>query len=481
MPGLCDVLELTVPQLTLPGITPAHPSADHPSAPAFRRGLRTLTYADLEGRSLTDFTAPEEQAELVRLAGPWPVRWLFVPAAGDPDRAINLFGGCGGWCVGLRKILGADVDMVCIDKNRDAVATSNAAGCTAICADIITLDPEHPALQWTAILIVSAPCTDWTLAGKRLGHLPHNLTVLEEAVNRAAWAAGNYTWAETGEEDEDHPDYDPNFPPYYGPPSGESWAEVRAVTDAMTAPTAKLMLEPVIWSLGLWRLGAPLHTVALEQSGALPEEVREWLSAELYCAGWEHVVWEDLDAADYGSPSHRRRAFMAASRYRRVGTAPSLQLPEPLITQASDAVGMDPEAVIITRGNRKTSGGNGFRMGRIVPGITSKIRGWYKEDDPDFRFTVEQIALLVTLPGDHPLVGSRTSVSRQATDIVAPVVSAAVMGCLLGMPWRQALAHYLAELYPTVHHNTHEQAVLTARARPQPDAYATYGIALHAG
>lgn len=404
---------------------------------------RARLVTSLEGRTLDDITDPGELAELEEIAAPWPVRWLFK----GERRAVNLFCGCGGWCVGLRKILGSDVDMVCVDINKDAVATSNAAGCNAICADITQLDPEHPALRYTEILIASPPCTDWSPAGKRLGHLPKNLSILTEAINRAAWAAGNYAWEETGEEYEDHPDWDPEFPPYYGPPSGESWAEVRAITDAMTAPTAKLMLEPVIWALGLWRAGAPLHTIALEQSGALPEDVRETLSSELYCAGWEHVEWEDLDAADYGSPSHRRRAFMLASRYTRR----YLQQHEPIVTHASDAVGMDPDTVVITRGNRKTQGGNGFVMGRTIPGVTSKIRGWYPKDDPAKRFTLSEIARLVSLPADHPFVGSRTSASRQAADIVAPVVSAAVMGTLLGVPWLPSLTEYLAEQYPNVH------------------------------
>ncbi|WP_405942548.1 hypothetical protein [Streptomyces sp. NBC_00207] len=267
-------------------------------------------------------------------------------------------------------------------------------------------------------------------------------------MNRAAWAAGNYAWGETGEDDEDHPDYDPDFPPYYGPPSGETWAEVRAITDAMTAPTARLMLEPVIWALALWKVGAPLETVVLEQSGALPEEVQENLSTELYSAGWESVQWAHIDAADFGSPSHRRRMFMLASRYhyRRIHT----ESPLTGRTMAHEALHMDADTVIVTRANRKTRGGNGFVMGRVVPGITSKIRAWYKQDDPEFRFTLSEIARLVTLPGE----GSRSSVCQQYADIVAPVVSCAVMGVLLGVPWLPCLERYLAEQYPNVHGGT---------------------------
>ncbi|WP_326581843.1 DNA cytosine methyltransferase (plasmid) [Actinacidiphila glaucinigra] len=414
-----------------------------------------LTYADLEGRTLADFTTAEHLAQLRELAGPWPIRWLFPPEPGDPDRAVNLCAGCGGWCVGLRKILGADIDMVCLDKSRDAVLTSIAAGCTALCVDITTLDPEHPALRWTAILIASPPCTDWTLAGKRLGHLHHNIEILAEAIDRAAAAAGNYIVDHSEVCFHDDPtDCEDACYEHYGPPSGESWNEVRAITQEMTAPTAGLMLEPIIWALALWRIGAPLHTIALEQSSALPEAVREPFTEELYCAGWEHVVWEELDAADYGSPSHRRRAFLLASRYRRLDVSTGLRPTKALTTYAAEAVDMDPETWIVTRGNRRTSGGNKFHMDRVIPGVTSKIRGWYAEDDPAFRFTLQQVAKLVTLPADHPLAGSRSSACQQAADVVAPVVSAAVFGTLLGVAWSAALNRYLAELYPPVHGTT---------------------------
>ncbi|MGW9031739.1 DNA cytosine methyltransferase [Streptomyces sp. NPDC055722] len=481
------------PRLVLPATTPntpadtrttaadtAAPAADRrPLAPPALRTSRRLTYADLEGRTLADFTTAEEWAQLVTLAGPWPVRWLFAPQEGDPERAVNLFAGCGGWCVGLRRILGRRIDMVCIDKSAPAVATSNKAGCTAICADITVLDPEHPALRWTRILIASPPCTDWTPAGKRLGHLASNLAILSEAVDRAAAAAGNYV-QDGGCEHDDDADCAEECFEHYGPPSGETWDQVRAITHAMTTKTAQLMLEPVIWALALWRMGAPLHTVAMEQSGALPKEVQGWFVEELYCAGWEHVLWEDLDAADYGSPSHRRRAFMLASRHRRLDQAQPVRPATPLVTLASDALGMDPDTVIITRGNRTTSGGNGFRMGRVVPGITSKIRGWYQQGDPEFRFTLEQVALLVALPADHPFAGSRTAACQQAADIVAPVVSAAVMGCLLGVPWSQALTRYLADLYPVVHGARLAADERNGPARPRV-VYGSYGVPLHGG
>lgn len=420
-------------------------------------GRAPLTYDDLEGKSLGDFTSPADLADLDQLAGVWPVRWLFAPEIGDRPRAIHLFAGCGGWCVGLRYILGVDLDMVCVDSHKDAVATSRASGCTAICADVTTLDPEHPALRWTQYLIASPPCIEWTVAGTRSGHMVDNMAILTEVIHRIAWAAGNYAWGETFEDDEDHPDYDPetDFVPEYGPPSGETWEQVRALAAEVTTsrkgkkPTAHLMVEPILWALALWKVGAPLHTVAVEQAAALPESLREDFESELYGAGWESVQWVELDAADYGSPSHRRRALMLAHRYYNRQIDPEHAIDRK--TFASDALGMDPDTVIITRANRTTSGGNGFRLGRVVPGITSKIRAWYKQDDETFRFTIAEIARLVTMPADHPVTGSRSSITQQLADIVAPVVSAAVLGTLLGIDWMPLLLRYLAEQYPNVH------------------------------
>ena len=405
--------------------------------------------SDEEITAYLDSLTDQERRDL---AGPLPVRWLYPPRAGEPKRALNLFGGCGGWCAGIRCALGYQIDMVCIDLSRDAVATSAAAGCTAVCADVTTLDPEHPALRWTRILIGSPPCTDWTRAGKRLGHLPQNLDLLLDAIADASAAVGNTP--ATGA---------PGGPITFKEPTGESWAEIRErAYGRMTAPTAGLMLEMAIFALGLIAAGAPLETVALEQSNALPFAVRAALWCELELAGWAHNEWIELDAADYGSPSHRRRWFLLVSRHPLRG---SVALDAPIVTLASDAIGCAPDLTVITRGNRRTPGGNAFTMGRQVPGITSKIRGWDVGEHGE-RFTLAQVALLVGMPADHPVVGSRTSACQQLSDIVCPTVATAALGHLLDLPWQSALRLYLSELYPTAHRAATPLPTLIPAARP---------------
>ncbi|MFJ9378869.1 hypothetical protein [Streptomyces sp. NPDC101455] len=430
-------------------------------------GRTPLTYDDLDGWTYADFVAAhpskEDAADLVRLAGPGPVRWLFAPAEGDAPRAVNLFGGCGGWCVGIRRILGATVDMLCIDFSRDATATATRAGCYAVCADVRSIDPEHPVFRHTQILIGSSPCIDFTNAGKRAGRLPENVATLADAIEQAGAAVGNYFVDGPGcicvndEECECGPEaYD-----HFGPRSGATWDEIRSLVAGMPgAETAGLMLEPMIWALALKHGGAPLHTILFEQSNQLPEEIRDVIAEELHCAGESElgaavsVTWEEIDAASYGSPSTRRRAFMMATfgRYNSGPVAPEITI------TADQATGLAADLEVITRGARKTSGGNAFVMGRVIPGVTSRIRS-VDVGHKGGRFTLEQVAALVTLPRDFAALaeGSRTSICRQFADIVAPVVSAAVfgesVGHLFGIKrnrggWLPLLLAYLREQYP---------------------------------
>ncbi|MFJ3856133.1 DNA cytosine methyltransferase [Streptomyces sp. NPDC090085] len=413
---------------------------------------RHLTYDDLEGKRLDDFTTPADLADLDQLAGIYPVTWLF-PAPAGKVRILHLFGGCGGWCVGVRLALGDAYDAVCIDINADATATARASGCYAVQADVTTLDPEHFCLRHVNILMASPPCTAWTRAGKQLGHVAANREILIDAIDRAAWAAGNYTV--DGSDyctHDDMADCEDLCFEHRGEPSGETWDEVRALTAGMTDPTAGLMLEPVIFFLALTKMDAPLTGFLMEQSHALPQDIREEIDIEIWAAEWMGVRWETIDAADYGSPSHRRRAILMATRYTNLSLT-CLDPHEPLTTHAADALGMDPGAVVVTRANRKTKGGNHFSMDRVVPGITSKIRGWYLLDDETFRFTIPQAAALVTLPRDHPLTGSRTSMCQQLADVVAPVVALMAMAVLTqrGGAWRPTLKRYLADQYPNVH------------------------------
>ncbi|KJY37099.1 hypothetical protein VR44_06545 [Streptomyces katrae] len=418
---------------------------------------KPVTHADLmavDGEELVTLleSLTEEQRET--LAAPWPVRWLY-PA--EKPRGLNLCSGCGGGCKGKRLV--SDTDMICVDLSGDAVATSQAAGCTVLRADVKTLNPEHPALRWTVDAMFTMPCPDFTIAGTGAGRAAENLDILIEAINQVGFMYGNYekdgTEYCTHEEDGEECTWEEGCFSSYGSRTDHTVADMWALVEGMTAKTAGLMLAPVIWVLGLRYIGAPLTRIVIEQAAALPEQVKEDIWLELVTAGCEMAEWDTVDAADYGSPSNRRRSVLAAHWYRR----PGLPVAPEITTLAHEAIGWEPDAEINTRGDRKTSGGNVFRMdGRTsrhpepkpINGITSKIRGWYNAATGR-RFTIEEVCLLVGLPADFPVTGSRSSQCQQLGDIFSPLVSLAVWGQLLGVPWREMLRRYLAELYPAVH------------------------------
>ncbi|MFG3512152.1 DNA cytosine methyltransferase [Streptomyces bobili] len=392
---------------------------------------------ELDAESLAEWLDSLSAAEREELAGLFPARWLYPPMVDDAPRVLNLFCGCGGTCVGLRRVLGVEVDMVCVDTNADAVATQRAAGCTAIQADVTTLDPTHPALRYTRGLIVTPPCIDYTQAGKGLGHLAENIEILCEAFEDARRAGGVIPL--TGV---------PGAFTSYASPDGRSWAQVREALESYTGKTGGLMLEVAIWSLGLQLGGAPLEWVAVEQSSKLPEEIRREVWVDFQLAGWGMAEWTVRDAADNGSPSHRVRSLLVARRDGDSGV--SLETSRELVTWASDATRRPADLEVITRGERKTSGGNAYRMGRVIPAVTGKIRS-VDVGEKGGRFTIVEVAKLVTMPPTHPVQGSRTAQCQQLGDVVAPVMACALLGVALGVEWMPHLSRYLGELYPEAH------------------------------
>ncbi|MFC9505478.1 hypothetical protein [Streptomyces sp. NPDC057002] len=396
---------------------------------------------ELTGEALVAYLDSLTEEQRQEIAGPWPVRWLYPRKPGEPKRVINVCGGCGGGCAGLRLVLGIELDMVCVDTSKDATTTARAAGCNAIHMRAQDVDPRHLALRETSYAVYTMPCPDYSQAGKREGLKPENINILCNVMTDVAEAFGN-VWRAGGA----HGDVTTAvFGRDSGIPVEEMWGWLEE--DGMGGKTAGLMLAPVLVSVGLLRSGAPLEGVLIEQAWTLPEEIRFAIGMELTVDGWLDVRWDVLDAGDFGSPSARRRAIMVGSRDHELEPvkAPGVT------TWASDAIGWDPETWINTRGVRKTSGGNEFKLGRVMPGVTSKIRGWYDAADSEHRFTIQEVCLLVGLPADYPVVGSRSSQCQQLGDIFSPLVSAAVWGALLGINWLPYLLRYLAERYPQVH------------------------------
>ena len=178
---------------------------------------------------------------------------------------LDLFAGPGGWSEGLRML---GVEDVGIEWDAAACLTRRAAGHATIRADVSQY-PTAPFLGRVDGLIASPPCTAFSLAGKGAGN-----AVIDELV--AAIAAQDWSAMR------DHP------------------------------PTVWLPLE-----VGRWVDALRPGWVACEQvPPALPlwEAYLPWLRGLGYSA-WCGV----LNAADYGVPQTRQRAFLMASSVKVVG------------------------------------------------------------------------------------------------------------------------------------------------------------------
>ncbi|MFE4496055.1 DNA cytosine methyltransferase [Streptomyces niveus] len=443
-------------------------AAEYARAAKGERAAVTLGQLDEAGPMTPERLATLDADTLALLqwyAGPWPMRWLWPPEEGTP-RVINLFHGPGGWSVGIRDVLGADVDMVGVDLDPGAVATATAAGFEVIHASVTDLDPECPALRWVTGIILSPPCQAFSPAGLRMGRYASAIELIVSVV-RGVGAAGGF-FALVDDEGQDAGS---------APRSGESWDDVRAPLAELDDPRAGLMAEVVLWPLAMIARGGSVEWVAVEQSSALPAEIEAALTAELIQAGWGTVEAETLDAVRYGSPSHRRRRFLSAFRTTApfVSIHPAEDFP---VTTFAECAGWARGRTVNTRGQRgidpktgRPKGGNAFPADRPSGCITATAYGW-KDDESGEKLGQATIGRLVGFPGDYPWthVGRGAGIrnkAQQAADAVCPMVGAAIIGRALGIEeWEPRARAYADALYRPVARTAAPLAVILPRPRP---------------
>jgi len=394
--------------------------------------------------SLTD----EQRAEL---AGPWPVEWLYRPKPGDPIRIVNLFAGSGGWCEGITTVLGEPVDMVGVDLSEGACATARAAGHRRICASVTDLDPQHLALRYVVAVILSPPCQTLSPGGKRGGLEASAMRILEDVITEAGSAAGFIMVDDAGDGVEG-----------FAPPSGASWAEVRAPLAALEDHRTGLMAEAVIWPLALQAKYDNVRWVAMEQSSNLllsraAEYVVEAITSEYYAAGWEHAQFDLLDAADYGAASKRRRSFLVCMRYSRPFVDYRPATPFPTTTWAQ-CMGWEKGHKVVTRGVRRLDpntgrpkGGGTFSADAPMTTVTGTAYGWAREAD-GLKHSHSDLGRGVGFRPTHPWThvgrgkGTR-NMAQLIADTVCPMVAAAWVGHILGRKWEPRTRQYVNVLY----------------------------------
>jgi DNA (cytosine-5)-methyltransferase 1 len=186
---------------------------------------------------------------------------------------LDLFAGAGGVSLGARMV---GIEELGVEIDRDACATRDAAGFATIQGDIAAMDPLMIG-KGTRTLWASPPCPSFSSAGKRLG-MTTDLGVIYAAMDRL----------DRGE----MPD----------------WAALAGqCADARSA----LVLQPHRWILAL---DDTLEIVAFEQ---VPPVLSIWERTARWLRGFArpyHVWTGILQAADFGVPQTRERAFLMASR-----------------------------------------------------------------------------------------------------------------------------------------------------------------------
>lgn len=217
---------------------------------------------------------------------------------------VDIFAGPGGWDEGVRPL---GIVPLGIEWDEQACATRQAAGHRTLCGDVAALDPhEHvPFGGHVDLLIGSPPCPTFSNAGGGAGHeltdlilacatdlsrgVDSRVAAIKEAYRRLLPKAQRAAVVRANRR-KSVPDY--------------AKADARAQADAKMS---LLVVEPLRWALAL----EPTY-IALEQ---VPPVLPLWRAFGHMLEQLGYRCWAGvMNAADYGVPQTRERAFLMASK-----------------------------------------------------------------------------------------------------------------------------------------------------------------------
>jgi len=343
---------------------------------------------------------------------------------------VDLFaGGARGWDIHDEQM---GLNTIGVEENKIACATARAAGMATVQGDVRRLSPVGAGFTGGKF---SPPCQTFSGAGKGAGRL---------AVDAVYGAMSRLH--KTG-----RIDYD-------------------VFSDIRTG----LVLEPLRWALDLVRSRQPFRWLVMEQvPPVLP--IWEQMGKVLESVGYS-VATGNLYAEQYGVPQTRKRAVLIArldgearmpipthSKYyprspakldigvkKWVSMAEALKWIEPAIMRSNYGTGGDPAA----RGERTTEQPAPTVTGKIdrnkwvyerpattvqgdsrlaSPGHRCMTANCHEDREPEsmmanaVRVTVQEAAILQSLPADHPWRGTKTQQYLQVGNAIPALLAKAIL------------------------------------------------------